>query len=185
MKELGLDHQSSECQPSPFSISLLSLTNLGCLSLIVLQASSYLEGFSQSNSSFKAQVYLVTPWNHSWQPWFRGLSLGWLVVSAVFMTYLTQAAVLSPKSTFYHTPAEHPLSCRSSHWWWWAWQCCRFLMLCDGDSHSGSYKPHLTFLILPVYIISLSCIPAFICPMSWVLGSGRYNDYFQNVCYIR
>lgn len=168
MKELSLDHQSSESQPSPLSISLLSLTNLDCLSLIVLQA------FAHSIfSTWRVSLSLILPSRLKSilslleiipdSPDF-GVSLSQLAfcgVCSIRDLLDPGCCVVSNEHVLLYAPCSTlcpagALTVAGEH---------GSAVECDGDSHSGSYRPHPTFLILSVCIISLSCIPAFVCSM--------------------
>lgn len=167
MKELGLDHQSSESQPSPLSISLLSLTNLDCLSLIVLQA------FAHSIfSTWRVSLSLILPSRLKSilslleiipdSPDFRvSLSVGLLWRCSIRDLLDPGCCVVSNEHILLYVPCSTlcpagALTVAGEH---------GSAVECDGDSHSGSYRPHPTFLILSVCIIFLSCIPAFVCSM--------------------
>lgn len=167
MKELGLDHQSSESQPSPLSTSLLSLTNLDCLSLIVLQA------FAHSIlSTWRVSLSLILPSRLKSilslleiipdSPDFRvSLSVGLLWRCSIRDLLDPGCCVVSNEHILLYVPCSTlcpagALTVAGEH---------GSAVECDGDSHSGSYRPHPTFLILSVCIISLSCIPAFVCSM--------------------
>lgn len=167
MKELSLDHQSSESQPSPLSISLLSLTNLDCLSLIVLQAFAHsifstwrvslslilpsrlksilsLLEIIPDSSDFRVSLSVGLLWRCSIRDL---LDPGCCVVSNEHVLLYAPCSTLCPAGAL-TVAGEHGSAVE-----------------CDGDSHSGSYRPHPTFLILSVCIIFLSCIPAFVCSM--------------------
>lgn len=167
MKELGLDHQSSESQPGPLSTSLLSLTNLDCLSLIVLQA------FAHSIfSTWRVSLSLILPSRLKSilslleivpdSPDFRvSLSVGLLWRCSIRDLLDPGCCVVSNEHILLYVPCSTlcpagALTVAGEH---------GSAVECDGDSHSGSYRPHPTFLILSVCIISLSCIPAFVCSM--------------------
>lgn len=167
MKELGLDHQSSESQPGPLSTSLLSLTNLDCLSLIVLQAFAH-----NILSTWRVSLSLILPSRLKSilslleiipdSPDFRvSLSVGLLWCCSIRDLLDPGCCVVSNEHILLYAPCSTlcpagALTVAGEH---------GSAVECNGDSHSGSYRPHPTFLILSVCIISLSCIPAFVCSM--------------------